>query len=184
MAEMRSSSRSTTSRSTWSGDAPGYTMPMKTTGASMSGNSSVWSRASAAMPNTASAIVTTTVMIGRRIAKSEMNIPIVRLASGGALDVEAGRGGEWGVGGDGQCRSGRTHPRPPTPHQSQHQPQHVHEPLHVPLVVVQVRRHADRVAAHAHEHPRLGEALGEAAGKTARQLHADDVRDSRRVGRH
>jgi hypothetical protein len=26
------------------------------------------------MPNTASAIVTTTVMIGRRIAKSEMNI--------------------------------------------------------------------------------------------------------------
>src|SRR5829696_7273019 len=49
-------------------------MPMKTIGASMSGNSSVWSRASAAMPNTARAIVTTTVMIGRRIAKSEMNI--------------------------------------------------------------------------------------------------------------
>src|SRR3954452_22730728 len=49
-------------------------MPMKTIGASMSGNSSVCSFARAAMPKTASAIVTTTVMIGRRIAKSEMNM--------------------------------------------------------------------------------------------------------------
>jgi hypothetical protein len=73
---MRSSRRSTTSRSTWSGDAPGYAMPTKTIGASMSGNSSVCSRMSAAMPNTTSAIIVTTVMIGRLMAKSEMNIAL------------------------------------------------------------------------------------------------------------
>ncbi len=39
-----------------------------------SGNSSVSSRASDASPNTTSAIIVTTVMIGRLIAKSEMNM--------------------------------------------------------------------------------------------------------------
>src|SRR4030081_2503849 len=61
-------------------------MPMKTIGASMSGNSSVWRWARAAMPNTTSAIIVTTVMIGRRMAKSEMNI----LSRGTATDGPTG----------------------------------------------------------------------------------------------
>src|SRR5215203_3568622 len=152
-------------------------MPMKTIGASMSGNSSVWSRISAAIPNTASAIVTTTVMIGRRMAKSEMNmIPY------STID----RWGRWGVGGAWSVTADAT----PTPssftptHDSQHLLQHSDEPRHVRFIVVQVRRHADRVAAYAHEHPRLGETLRETAGQTARQLHADDVRDAPGVWRH
>jgi hypothetical protein len=74
MLEKRSSSRSTTSRSTCSGLAPGYGTPTNTMGALMSGNSSVSSRKSATSPNTASAIIVTTVMIGRLMAKSEMNM--------------------------------------------------------------------------------------------------------------
>src|SRR5688572_15095741 len=148
-------------------------MPMKTIGASMSGNSSVWSRISAAMPNTASAIVTTTVMIGRRIAKSEMNMMPNSTAE---TDVRWVVSGEWWVAAN-AVRNAFTHASPPiTHHPSQYRPQHVHEPRHVSFIVVEVRRHADRVAAHAHEHPRRGEALGETAGQPARQLHADDVR--------
>src|SRR5690348_15078736 len=49
-------------------------MATKTIGLSMSGNSSVSSRLKAAKPNTMSAIIVTTVMIGRLIAKSEMNM--------------------------------------------------------------------------------------------------------------
>ena len=74
MLATRSSMRSTTSRSTWSGEAPGYATATKTIGASMSGNSSVCSRRSAASPNATSAIIVTTVMIGRLMAKSEMNM--------------------------------------------------------------------------------------------------------------
>jgi hypothetical protein len=40
----------------------------------MSGNSSVWRFSSAAPPNATSATMAVTVMIGRLIAKSEMNI--------------------------------------------------------------------------------------------------------------
>jgi hypothetical protein len=40
----------------------------------MSGNSSVWRRQSANSPNTTSATIVTTVIIGRLIAKSDMNI--------------------------------------------------------------------------------------------------------------
>src|SRR6476469_7910797 len=52
----------------------------------MSGNSSVWRLISAAPPNATSATIAVTVMIGRLIAKSEMNIPcscppVRRLAS-------------------------------------------------------------------------------------------------------
>src|SRR5260221_425901 len=63
MLEMRSSRRLTTSRSTTSGAAPGYATPTNTIGCSMSGNSSVSSRASEARPNTTSAIIVTTLMI-------------------------------------------------------------------------------------------------------------------------
>src|SRR3954471_12543360 len=49
-------------------------MATNTIGASIAGNSSVSSRASEARPNTTNAIIVTTVMIGRLIAKSEMNM--------------------------------------------------------------------------------------------------------------
>src|SRR5947209_11606866 len=49
-------------------------MATNTIGASIAGNSSVSSRASEARPNTTSAIIVTTVMIGRLMAKSEMNM--------------------------------------------------------------------------------------------------------------
>ena len=42
----------------------------------MSGNSSVFSSHSANRPNTTSATIATTVIIGRLIAKSEMTMPI------------------------------------------------------------------------------------------------------------
>ena len=74
MPEILSSSRLTTSRSTTSGEAPGYAIATKTIGLSMAGNSSVSKRANAASPNTTSAIIVTTVMIGRLMAKSEMNM--------------------------------------------------------------------------------------------------------------
>src|SRR4029079_10588804 len=74
MPEILSSTLLTTSRSTTSGAAPGYAIATNTIGASMSGNSSVSSRASDARPNTTSAIIVTTVTIGRRMAKSETNI--------------------------------------------------------------------------------------------------------------
>src|ERR1051326_3810074 len=74
MPEILSSSRVTTSRSTTSGEAPGYAIATNTIGASMSGNSSVSRRAQEAKPKTTSAIIVTTVMIGRLIAKSDMNM--------------------------------------------------------------------------------------------------------------
>src|SRR5689334_12079290 len=49
-------------------------MATNTIGASSSGNSSVSSRAHDANPKTTRAIIVTTVMIGRLIAKSEMNM--------------------------------------------------------------------------------------------------------------
>src|SRR5437868_13846448 len=60
--------------STPSGDAPGYGMPTMTTGGATSGNSSVLSLSSANKPNTTSATIETTVISGRLIAKSDMNI--------------------------------------------------------------------------------------------------------------
>src|SRR5688572_19835974 len=74
MPEITSSIGSITSRSTTSGDAPGYGMATTTIGASISGNSSVSSCASATMPNTTRIIIATTVRTGRVIAVSEMNI--------------------------------------------------------------------------------------------------------------
>src|SRR5258708_8119112 len=63
---------------------------MKTIGPAMAGNSSIWRRARAGIPNTGSAIVVTTVMMGRGMAKSEMNMvrsvrwqPLGHGASGG-----------------------------------------------------------------------------------------------------
>src|SRR4029434_10675286 len=69
-----------TSRSTVSGEAPGYGTDTDTMGGETSGNSSVFSWMSAKMPNTTSASMLTTVMIGRRIEKSEMNtlVPCAR----------------------------------------------------------------------------------------------------------
>jgi hypothetical protein len=74
MPEMTSSIGSMTSRSTTSGDAPGYGMAMTTTGASISGNSSVFSWNSATIPNRESASIETIVRTGRLMATSEMNM--------------------------------------------------------------------------------------------------------------
>src|SRR5260221_269696 len=60
--------------STRYGDASGYGMPTTTTGGATSGNSSVFSLSNANKPNTTSATIATTVMRGRLIAKSEMNM--------------------------------------------------------------------------------------------------------------
>jgi hypothetical protein len=68
-----------TSRSTLSGDAPGYGTDTTTTGFCTSGNSSVLSSVSAKMPNTASASMTTVVTMGRLMAKSEMNMVQLRI---------------------------------------------------------------------------------------------------------
>src|SRR5262245_4359830 len=89
-----SSIGSTTSRSTMPGDAPGYGMATETTGGATSGNSSVLSCHSAAMPNTTSAIITTVVITGLRIAKSEISM----LARGGRDDLGAGCGRGAGAG--------------------------------------------------------------------------------------
>ena len=70
---MCSSIGSMTSRSTVSGDAPGYGIDTDTTGGATSGNSSVLRLKSAKMPNTTSASMVTMVMMGRRMEKSEMN---------------------------------------------------------------------------------------------------------------
>src|SRR6478609_5011782 len=69
-----SSIGSITSRSTVSGEAPGYGIETTTTGALISGNSSVSSCISAATPKTTIPSIATTVRIGRLIAVSEMNI--------------------------------------------------------------------------------------------------------------
>ncbi len=76
IAEICSSIGSMTSRSTVSGEAPGYGTATDTMGGETSGNSSVFSWTSAKMPNTTSASMLTTVMIGRRIEKSEMNTSV------------------------------------------------------------------------------------------------------------
>ncbi len=68
-----SSMGSTTSRSTVSGEAPGYGMPTTTMGCWMSGNSSVLRRQSENSPNTTSASITVTVAIGFLMARSEMS---------------------------------------------------------------------------------------------------------------
>ena len=69
-----SSIGSRTSRSTCSGDAPGYTIVVTTTGGDTSGNSSVCSFSSETRPNPTSVSMDTTVISGRLMAKSEMNI--------------------------------------------------------------------------------------------------------------
>src|SRR5438067_10726957 len=60
-------------------------MPTVTTGGAMSGNSSVCSLSSAKIPNTTSASIDTTVMIGRLMAKSEMT-----MTDSSALDLRLG----------------------------------------------------------------------------------------------
>ena len=74
MPEIASSIGSITSRSTVSGEAPGYGIATDTTGGDTSGNSSVLSLQSAKMPKTTSASIATTVTMGRWMAKSEMNM--------------------------------------------------------------------------------------------------------------
>ena len=75
MPEILSSIRVTTSRSTTSGAAPGYAIADERRSARRcSETRRCRAGASEARPNTTSAIIVTTVMIGRRIAKSEMNI--------------------------------------------------------------------------------------------------------------
>src|SRR4030095_15090025 len=75
--EISSSIGSMTSRSTTSGDAPGYGTATTTTGASISGYSSVSSCSSATSPNTTRIIMATTVSVGFLIALSEINIRAV-----------------------------------------------------------------------------------------------------------
>jgi hypothetical protein len=72
--KIASSTGRTMSRSTSAGDAPGYGIVTLTIGCWMSGNSSVWMLISAATPKATSAVMVVTVMIGRLIAKSEMNM--------------------------------------------------------------------------------------------------------------
>ena len=74
MPEIDSSIGSTTSRSTVSGEAPGYGIVTDTIGGETSGNSSVFNLRKANRPNTTSASIATTVTMGRRMAKSEMNM--------------------------------------------------------------------------------------------------------------
>src|SRR5688572_28060959 len=74
MPEMASSIGSTTSRSTMSGDAPGYGTATTTTGASISGYSSVSSCVSATMPKTTNISIATTVRTGLVMAVSEIYI--------------------------------------------------------------------------------------------------------------
>src|SRR5205807_6713482 len=76
MAWICSSTGSRTCFSTMSGDAPGYTIPTDTKGGATSGNSSVLSFSNAKMPKTASANIDTTVISGRLMAKSEMNMGV------------------------------------------------------------------------------------------------------------
>jgi hypothetical protein len=76
MPEIASSIGSMTSRSTTSGDAPGYGIAITTTGASISGYSSVSSWTSATSPNTTKSNIATIVKTGRLIAVSEMNIGV------------------------------------------------------------------------------------------------------------
>ncbi len=74
MLEIASSMGSTISRSTPSGEAPGYGIEMATTGGLTSGNSSVSSMKRAMTPNTTSATITVMVTTGFLMAKSEMNM--------------------------------------------------------------------------------------------------------------
>src|SRR3954451_16732195 len=90
IAESLSSIRVTTSRSTTSGDAPGYATPTNTIGCSKSGNSSVSSWSSETRPNTTSASIVTMVMIGRLIAKSEMNMSVGCWGSFGTEATQTG----------------------------------------------------------------------------------------------
>ena len=76
-----SSILSSTSRSTTSGDAPGYGTATLTIGCTTSGNSSVWSFVSENVPNTTSATIDTTVTMGRLMAKSEMNTGVLLTSS-------------------------------------------------------------------------------------------------------
>src|SRR5687767_8088060 len=77
MPEMTSSIGSITSRSTTSGDAPGYGIATTTIGASISGNSSVSSCVNATMPKTTRISIPTTVSTGRLMAVSEMNMTVL-----------------------------------------------------------------------------------------------------------
>ena len=74
MPESLSSSRVTTSRSTTSGDAPGIRDADEHDRLVEIGELVGVEPGSAASPNTTSAIIVTTVMIGRLMAKSEMNM--------------------------------------------------------------------------------------------------------------
>ena len=98
MPEIASSTRSSTSRSTTSGEAPGYGIDTLTIGCVTSGNSSVCSCASENRPNTTSATIETMVTIGRLMAKSEMNTAAPQFffgwsADGGAAETFTGAPG-------------------------------------------------------------------------------------------
>src|SRR5262245_28735272 len=83
MPERASSIGSTTSRSTMSGDAPGYGTATTTTGASISGYSSVSSCVSATMPNTTNISIATTVRTGLVMAVSEIYMSAPTQLNGG-----------------------------------------------------------------------------------------------------
>src|ERR1044071_10244951 len=78
-----SSSGSTTSRSTMSGEAPGYGTATTTTGASISGYSSVSSCVSATMRKTTSISIATTVRTGLVMAVSEIYMSAPTQLNGG-----------------------------------------------------------------------------------------------------
>jgi hypothetical protein len=84
-----SSIGSTTSRSTMSGEAPGYGTATLTMGGLTSGNSSVSRFHSANRPNTTSASIVTTVTTGFLMAKSEMNMARSPLPGRGAAPRRA-----------------------------------------------------------------------------------------------
>src|SRR5215831_19683392 len=74
MEPICSSTGLSTSLSTTSGDAPGYTMPTVRNSGFTSGNSSVFNVSSANVPKITSVSMATTVINGRLIAKSEIII--------------------------------------------------------------------------------------------------------------
>src|SRR5688572_10957512 len=89
--EIASSIGSMTSRSTVSGEAPGYGIASATTGGFTSGNSSVSRMKSAAIPNTTRVSIATIVTTGFLIAKSEIHIGSA-LRAFGATDLGGGAG--------------------------------------------------------------------------------------------
>ena len=76
MAASASSIGSRTSFSTTSGEPPGYTAATVTYGGATSGYSSVLRVISAKLPKITRASIATTVIVGRRIEKSDISIAV------------------------------------------------------------------------------------------------------------